>query len=831
MTIWRRVRLSLACAAILICGCGKGNDHKTPSQPTPSYLVGAIYLPQRAHTFQSQSLRAKLVPPQSPLLGAYDTANLEVVEAQIGWAANHGVDFFVLPFRADEDGEPDLRLQLFPHAPNIDDIQFCLSYLPAPDATARARDARAMAALFSQPRYLKIDGRPVVWLSDLDGQASEAAIRELRRELAPPEGGEVFLVGCLSLFDPPLSQARLYDAVTLGLPAADRLTPLTGSDFSTRIEQSMLQTKKRLEAAGAPVLPMLWPGLNERGASGLPTPIIARSWSKGEAPTSGFDRLLTSFAIPNANPEQPLVLIDSWNDWSRDTGIEPLKLAPPTSRDESGKDLYTGGYPYSGTGLAYLELLRNRTVALFGEVVDEQTGYPVEGVAVTAWDLKGRAAAVDLTDSQGRYRLSRLTLKPGEYLLGADSEHAVETIVSSDVATRLSLKSSPQRNDPETLGKGSFEPYFPSLQKGLQESLSRPPSTPALSLGTKTLHVGPSAGPLFDALRAGKDWESPIREILKSRLASGDTVVDVGAGVGVHALEAAEIVGPQGRVICLESDRANLRDLVANAQLAGHSNLEAHNYSVGERVGWETAQGVTVEKRPLDSLPLSGVALIRLGARETHENLLKGARKLLQESQPILILDVPGRPRRKVLADLSEIGYRGVAIEGTDSILAVPLGDATDRVLLDVGDSRTRSLIREGFSVDELEGGTTFAWSDQVESSLLVPLRLVRPEPYVLGIRAKALGAIAPVRVRVLLNGADMGYLEVTADWMAAEFAVPEGLLQEGYGTLLLRHGKTARPRAVSPDAQDDRAMSVAVDKVWLCPAKLAPPQKTNHTE
>jgi FkbM family methyltransferase len=47
--------------------------------------------------------------------------------------------------------------------------------------------------------------------------------------------------------------------------------------------------------------------------------------------------------------------------------------------------------------------------------------------------------------------------------------------------------------------------------------------------------------------------EPGVRAVLKGRLRPGATAVDIGANIGVPALTMAKIVGPGGRVVCIES--------------------------------------------------------------------------------------------------------------------------------------------------------------------------------------------------------------------------------------------------------------------------------------
>jgi FkbM family methyltransferase len=46
--------------------------------------------------------------------------------------------------------------------------------------------------------------------------------------------------------------------------------------------------------------------------------------------------------------------------------------------------------------------------------------------------------------------------------------------------------------------------------------------------------------------------EPGVQAILRDRLVAGATAVDIGANVGLHALKMAKIIGPDGRLICLE---------------------------------------------------------------------------------------------------------------------------------------------------------------------------------------------------------------------------------------------------------------------------------------
>ncbi len=64
------------------------------------------------------------------------------------------------------------------------------------------------------------------------------------------------------------------------------------------------------------------------------------------------------------------------------------------------------------------------------------------------------------------------------------------------------------------------------------------------------------------------------RVIHKAGLKPGDKLVDLGCGKGLVALEAARVVGPSGRVICVDSSSGALEKARSEAERRGLDNLE-----------------------------------------------------------------------------------------------------------------------------------------------------------------------------------------------------------------------------------------------------------------
>jgi len=74
-----------------------------------------------------------------------------------------------------------------------------------------------------------------------------------------------------------------------------------------------------------------------------------------------------------------------------------------------------------------------------------------------------------------------------------------------------------------------------------------------------------------------------------ARLSPGETVLDLGCGPGFASIDLAEWVGPRGRVVALDENRAFVERLRAVAQAAGHANIDAHR---GDAAAVQTATGL-----------------------------------------------------------------------------------------------------------------------------------------------------------------------------------------------------------------------------------------------
>jgi FkbM family methyltransferase len=65
----------------------------------------------------------------------------------------------------------------------------------------------------------------------------------------------------------------------------------------------------------------------------------------------------------------------------------------------------------------------------------------------------------------------------------------------------------------------------------------------------------------------------------------GDTVLDLGAGIGEEAMTFSELVGPEGRVVCVEAHPSTFDQLTATCRVNGLTNVRCEQYAIADTPG------------------------------------------------------------------------------------------------------------------------------------------------------------------------------------------------------------------------------------------------------
>lgn len=147
-------------------------------------------------------------------------------------------------------------------------------------------------------------------------------------------------------------------------------------------------------------------------------------------------------------------------------------------------------------------------------------------------------------------------------------------------------------------------------------------------------------------------------EILRSYVAHGMTVADIGSGMGYFSLPMAVLVGNKGKVVCVDLQEKMLSSLIKRAQKAG----------VLDRIVTRRAQ-----KDSLNMEDMAGSADFVLAFAVVHEvpdqeRILQEIHRLLKQNGCLLISEPKGHVTRqefsRTISLASAMGFKTAATPG-----------------------------------------------------------------------------------------------------------------------------------------------------------------------
>ena len=360
-------------AVSMVSACG-GNDGMRSSEiiEASPYTVGVYYYPWYGGDFHGgKYLRARLVPPQYPTLGEYDDRETGVVSQHLSWSRHAHISLWVASWWGPDKREDRTLLDsVLPH-PELGDMNIALFYettgrtLSFSSFDAVAPDVAYIAKhYFHHPNYLRIDGKPVLFVyltrvlsrNDVLGEFVEAM-----RTSAANVGHELYLIGDEVFGQPPISSdaLELLDAVTnYDVYGSMGAKDYAGQGAVDRYYRAQGQWRALAHEAGTAFVPAVTPGFNDKGVRDGHQATSRKLDSDAEY--GSLFRAMLAQAIHHTDVSTGnMLLVTSWNEWHEDTQIEPVIEAPPTAVDDSdsGK-AFSEGLSYEGYGERYIDILR-----------------------------------------------------------------------------------------------------------------------------------------------------------------------------------------------------------------------------------------------------------------------------------------------------------------------------------------------------------------------------------------------------------------------------------------------------------------------------------------
>ena len=358
-------------------GAAPAVDEKR-SERTAKPVVGVYYYPWYRRPGQGRSnqwrrvMRQRLSAPQEPRVGLYRSDDPNVVAEHIAQSLRGGIAFWAVSWWGEgHDTDDNFRNVVLSH-PDAGKLKYAVLY----ESTGRLGPLRAPhyrhwiddltyleRTYFDHPHYLRIQGRPVVFVyltRVYFRNKGQDALREMRERFP-----RLYLVG-----DDVFGQeyeaewAKPFDAIT----AYDVYGQSVGRLGGTRKAIDFLagnyrRAKAAANGVGTAFMPTVAPGYNDTGVR-KGHPGRARYFTDVAGSREGdlFRAMLREVALPHLDPRcGHIMMVTSFNEWYEDTQIEATAgTAPPSTTDDSQSGTYyTGGDRYVDYGYLYLDILRD----------------------------------------------------------------------------------------------------------------------------------------------------------------------------------------------------------------------------------------------------------------------------------------------------------------------------------------------------------------------------------------------------------------------------------------------------------------------------------------
>jgi hypothetical protein len=347
-------------------------------------MVGVYYYPWHGpgaggHGFNN-TLRDHLVPKQYPELGHYNNSDPAVISAHINYSVEANIHFWACSWWGPGGYEDNIIQNHILAHPEAGKLKYAILYestgrlgsFSSPDYSRLVPDVQYFSDnYFGNENYLKIDGRPVIFIYltrvYFRNQGDEALAR-LRADFP-----NLYIVAD-DIFGRyySASYASKWDAVTAYDVYGQTLARYGSTRAAlNRLEDILNDAKAAANSVGVGLIPFSSPGFNDRGVrdghSGAPRYFEDNLQSReGDL----FRAMLRDVVVPKVDPlAEKMLMVTSFNEWHEDTQIEPtMGTAGRTNVDDSvTKNHYTEGDYYTDYGHLYLEILHDETLCFNGE--------------------------------------------------------------------------------------------------------------------------------------------------------------------------------------------------------------------------------------------------------------------------------------------------------------------------------------------------------------------------------------------------------------------------------------------------------------------------------
>ncbi len=192
--------------------------------------------------------------------------------------------------------------------------------------------------------------------------------------------------------------------------------------------------------------------------------------------------------------------------------------------------------------------------------------------------------------------------------------------------------------------EASVEPLMPGEESLDPERVIEAPADVGMMLLERDADL------LTPAILEYGTWAPEIGGLMRRLLRPGMTFVDAGANVGYFSVLGSKLVGPSGRVFCIEADPANVAILRANLWRNGCTNARVFPVAAwaertklnlrtnpeggaGSSVGMDDPAGAGLEAFRLDRLIDGSVDYMKVDCESTDHMVIRGAAGLFRANR------------------------------------------------------------------------------------------------------------------------------------------------------------------------------------------------------
>ncbi len=310
------------------------------------------------------------------MAGLYRSDDPEVIAEHLAQSRRAGLDFWALSWWGPDSGtDRTIRRAILNH-PRADRLRYAVLYestgrLGGFDRPRYDHLIEDVAYLdkhyFHHPHYLRIDGRPVLFIyltREYFRERGREELAEVRKQFK-----DMYIIGD-DVFgaDYQAEWAKNFDAVT----SYDVYGQSMGPHKATRRAVDALATnyahaRRVANSVGTAFAPAVAPGYNDTAVR-PGHPGAARYFVDQPNSQEGdlFREMIHRAALPNLDDRcGRLLMVTSFNEWYEDSQIEATSGdAGTTAVDNSdSKSHFTGGDRYADYGQLYLDILRDEALS------------------------------------------------------------------------------------------------------------------------------------------------------------------------------------------------------------------------------------------------------------------------------------------------------------------------------------------------------------------------------------------------------------------------------------------------------------------------------------